>query len=492
VVRDYWTRWPNAGIGLPTGADNGFFVVDADTPAGHNVDGLASIKALEAEHGAFPQTLMAVSPSGSVHRYFKTPIGLEIRNSTSKLAAGVDIRGEGGMALCPPTRKNKGAYRWLNWGTPIAEAPAWLVEAVTTKDSPAKDNPPETPLQTVSNQPPPSIRELTAMVDAIANPAELAFDTWLKIGMAIWASVEDKTVGWELFNRFSARWEKPDGYNEANTEKKWDEICRSPPDRLTVGTLYFFANRDSPGWRLAYAKAEARRQEQAREDAQIGGDKPMARPPTILTVSEMTERLIYISESGAVADRVTGRVSKKDQAAAEYAASQYSAGKAGLKSCLPMWLKSPGRQSVDALAWSPGEGMICTVPENFHRAQVGFNTWRGFTPLPYPENWQERARLFVNHVSYLVPVESERVRFLQWLAHIVQAPEVLPHTGYLFITPTPGTGRNLLSAMLVRALRGFVASGISIDDVIDAPFNGRLSEKLLYVVDEAHEGNTSQ
>src|SRR3954453_8864942 len=86
VVRDYWTRWPNAGIGLPTGADNGFFVVDADTPAGHNVDGLASIKALEAEHGAFPQTLMAVSPSGSVHRYFKTPIGLEIRNSTSKLA----------------------------------------------------------------------------------------------------------------------------------------------------------------------------------------------------------------------------------------------------------------------------------------------------------------------------------------------------------------------------------------------------------------------
>jgi hypothetical protein len=37
-IRADFTRWSNAGIGIPTGAVNGIVVIDADTIAGHGVD----------------------------------------------------------------------------------------------------------------------------------------------------------------------------------------------------------------------------------------------------------------------------------------------------------------------------------------------------------------------------------------------------------------------------------------------------------------------
>ena len=131
ITADY-TRWPNAGVGIPTGTDNGFFVVEADTLAGHpnGADGLAALKRLQDQHGAFPDTLRAMSPSGSPHFYFQYPTdGTLIDNSANGLPPGIDVRGHGGMVVAPPTiRHGVGVYRWLNEGTPIAEAPAWLLQ----------------------------------------------------------------------------------------------------------------------------------------------------------------------------------------------------------------------------------------------------------------------------------------------------------------------------------------------------------------------------
>src|ERR1039457_683385 len=36
-------RWPDSGIGLPTGAENGIWVLEVDTPKGHDVDGRAEL-----------------------------------------------------------------------------------------------------------------------------------------------------------------------------------------------------------------------------------------------------------------------------------------------------------------------------------------------------------------------------------------------------------------------------------------------------------------
>ena len=129
-------KWRDkAGVGVPTGAVNGIFVVEADTEKGHDVDGIGSLRKLEAEHSALPKTRMAESPSGSVHYYFKWPTKRTILNSTSKIAPGVDVRGEGGMVVAPPSIRADGSYRWLNEETPIADAPEWLIELATRGDS---------------------------------------------------------------------------------------------------------------------------------------------------------------------------------------------------------------------------------------------------------------------------------------------------------------------------------------------------------------------
>lgn len=87
VERDFGRRWPQANIGIPTGPENGFWVLEADTPKGHDVDGIAELRKLERKYGRLPKTLMAISPSGSLHYYFRWPKGgLIICNSASKIA----------------------------------------------------------------------------------------------------------------------------------------------------------------------------------------------------------------------------------------------------------------------------------------------------------------------------------------------------------------------------------------------------------------------
>jgi hypothetical protein len=131
-IRKDFRKWPDANIGIPTGKDNGFWVLEADTLKGHNVDGIASLRRLEEKHGPLPKTLMAESPSGSLHYYFNWPKGVEIKNSASSIAPGIDVKGEGGMVIAPPSVRDDGEYRWLN-NHPIADAPQWLIDLVATK-----------------------------------------------------------------------------------------------------------------------------------------------------------------------------------------------------------------------------------------------------------------------------------------------------------------------------------------------------------------------
>jgi hypothetical protein len=128
ITADF-TRWPNARIGLPTGIVNGVVIIETDTIEGHGVDGAASLAQLEAKHGPLPETLKGISPSGSIHRYFEHPDnGVKIRNSASEIGAGIDVRGDGGMVIAPPSS----GYRWLN-RNPIAPLPAWLIDLTREK-----------------------------------------------------------------------------------------------------------------------------------------------------------------------------------------------------------------------------------------------------------------------------------------------------------------------------------------------------------------------
>lgn len=230
-VRRDFKRWPQAGIGIATGAYSKFFVVETDTVEGHGVDGAAALQALEAEHGLLPETLMAESPTGSVHRYFKHPGGVKITNAT--LMPGVDVKGDGGMVIAPPSeRPGKGTYRWLNSNI-IAEPPDWLLTRVTASNE-ATSTPNEDKQA--------DIEQVIEALALIPNDDKVKRDAWITIGMATHAATAGSADGLAAFQVWSRRHED---YNEGNTALAWKGF---KPKRIGAGTLIYEAKKAWPGW----------------------------------------------------------------------------------------------------------------------------------------------------------------------------------------------------------------------------------------------------
>jgi Bifunctional DNA primase/polymerase, N-terminal/AAA domain len=130
-VRRWWTEeHPDAGVGIVTGPGSGLWVLDVDDP-----DSLAE---LEERHERLPATLTSITGSGGYHLFFRWPAGAEVRNDAGRrLGPGLDVRGEGGFVVAPPTLHPNGAeYAW-DLGEPEepADAPAWLLELVTREEA---------------------------------------------------------------------------------------------------------------------------------------------------------------------------------------------------------------------------------------------------------------------------------------------------------------------------------------------------------------------
>ena len=122
-VAAWWDRWPDANLGVPTGERSGLLVLDIDPGVG----GPESLAALERAHGTLPKTARTRTGGGGVHVFFGYPAAEEVRNSAGKLGPGLDVRGEGGYVIVPPSR-TRGAYEWLD-RTPLAQ-PSWLLECL--------------------------------------------------------------------------------------------------------------------------------------------------------------------------------------------------------------------------------------------------------------------------------------------------------------------------------------------------------------------------
>lgn len=132
-IAEWWEMWPTANIGIRTGAISGLVIVDADGDQGWQ-----DLRNLEADHG-IPDTIAVNTGSGGLHLYLKHPGGT-IQNSTKAIAPGLDVRGDGGYAVAPPSLHHSGTrYSWDELATrPDAETtvtdpgrmPEWMVRLI--------------------------------------------------------------------------------------------------------------------------------------------------------------------------------------------------------------------------------------------------------------------------------------------------------------------------------------------------------------------------
>jgi hypothetical protein len=100
-VEQWWHRWPEANIGLPTGEPGGFDVLDIDVhPAGSGFAALARARRAGLVEG---WAHLVRTPSGGLHLYF--PIDEQRPHDSWALPqAHVDFRGVGGYVVVPPSQ----------------------------------------------------------------------------------------------------------------------------------------------------------------------------------------------------------------------------------------------------------------------------------------------------------------------------------------------------------------------------------------------------
>jgi hypothetical protein len=120
-VLAWWTRYPQANIGLATG--HPFDVLDVDGPAGAQ-----AIRALAATHDL--QSSGPLVRTGGGWHYYLRPTGL----GNVRLAglAHIDWRGRGGYVVAPPSYHATGhPYQWMagrDLDTPLGPVPGILLE----------------------------------------------------------------------------------------------------------------------------------------------------------------------------------------------------------------------------------------------------------------------------------------------------------------------------------------------------------------------------
>ena len=113
---------PGAGAGLKTGAaplGSGVFVIDIDSAE-------ALERWAELDQNRSPETYTVATNRGA-HLYFEHP-GFRVKNSSSRLAPKIDIRGDGGMVVAPGSPHVSGISYEVLLDVPIAKAPEWLLE----------------------------------------------------------------------------------------------------------------------------------------------------------------------------------------------------------------------------------------------------------------------------------------------------------------------------------------------------------------------------
>ena len=131
VIRAWWRRWPDANVGIATGKASDLVVIDVDPRHG----GSHSMVQLSQIFEGVENTLRVQTggTDGGYHLYFKCG-GRQVPNRANLLDGGLDVRGENGYVVAPPSRHASGnQYSWDRADRPLADLPTAVWRLTSNK-----------------------------------------------------------------------------------------------------------------------------------------------------------------------------------------------------------------------------------------------------------------------------------------------------------------------------------------------------------------------
>jgi hypothetical protein len=126
TIHRWWTEASTANVGIVTGAESGIWMLGPDGPAG-----IEALARLEQEYGPLPPGPRSRSGGGGRHYIFRYDPNLPIKNAANLGGLPIDVRGEGGYVVAPPSKHESGGI--YTWEVPLDDtlpplAPQWLLQ----------------------------------------------------------------------------------------------------------------------------------------------------------------------------------------------------------------------------------------------------------------------------------------------------------------------------------------------------------------------------
>lgn len=524
-IRKWWTRWPNANIGIATGQGSRLCVVDIDGQTGFDTLNRLLKEASDAGH-TLPTTLTARSGRQGVgaHLYFICD-----EPSPSNSGDGLDIRGDGGNLVAPPSMHISGQpYAWVN-AAPPAPMPAWLLHWFRNRDREARPHPPAARSEVhglpehlrgragaglsrrleITDLPP--IADVEAALEAIPNDNR-SWDEWNRIGMAVWRATGGSEEGLDAFDYWSQKSRK---YDPEGPAERWRAYEGSPPDSIGYGSLWYEAKQADPAWsppsaaRPATIPLEMRQftrnapdQSQNNRSQNANGHHANNLEPVsqLFVPKTPDEPLIRLNKEHAVIGNLGGKCMVMEwvesevnpaakvlsfqtfKAFAERYSNEYIDVEVEKKNgdieteskqVGAFWLRWPHRKSFTRIRLEPNAPKL--LPGNV------LNLWQGWAIEPKPGRW-DRMREHITDV--LADGDSASAGYiLKYAAWCLQNPGELAEVALVF-QGEKGSGKG----MFARALKDiFGQHGLQVfnPNHLTGNFNAHLRTCLLLFADEA-------
>ena len=135
IIKGWVRRYSQFNTAIRTGRESNVLVLDVDPDKG----GDKSLEKLIRQYGPLPDTLWCHTGGGGRHFYLLYPGPIRVSSKVPGYP-GLDIKGDGGYVVAPPSMHASGnTYRWeVDWRTtPLASVPDWLLRANSkTKEDP--------------------------------------------------------------------------------------------------------------------------------------------------------------------------------------------------------------------------------------------------------------------------------------------------------------------------------------------------------------------
>jgi hypothetical protein len=438
TVKAWWAKWPDANIGMATGAPSGFFVLDVDVKPGKN--GEATLTSYTSKHGPLPYTRRGRTPSGGWHYWFVHPTAGGY-STVEKLGKGLDTRGDGGYVIIPPGHGlNGGEYIWENSAAPFAEVPAWVLDGIAKrKASPTT----KTEATDTTNTKRKASRKTIESALAAIDPS-CPYQQWLEIGMALhnWNAAE----GLELWDT----WSKPGkAYTPIICTEKWEGFTAG--DGIEIATLFHHAKE--AGW--------------------------VPPEPDHITRLNLRHAVCMIKGQATIlTEEENGEVSfsKPSDWGTFYRNDAFtftdSKGKTQQVPVFESWIRSPQRRTYRGTVFEPSQKVPADV----------FNLWRGFGVSPKQGDWSLMRQHIYQVICNDTPAYFDWL--MAWTARIVQDPGGERPGTAVVLKGAQGTGKGVFVSNYGKMFGQHYLHLID-DSIITGRFNSMMRGTVLAFADEA-------